>query len=164
MIGMPSLICKRVRQPHLLARKLDRAAQGAIRASVPRSTTSRAVPENGRLRQRGARRRVLMLSSLCTHEFVSYLNNIVYVHKAGPVWLIGWVIPPWTPMRSTCRSSSRPTFSSTGTTRTSTAWSRKHSRRWTRRSASPSTTASKTCGVRRAGHPVLPADRPLRRQ
>ena len=48
------------------------------------------MPENGRLRQRGARRRVLMLSSLCTHEFVSYLNSMVFVHKAGPVWLIGW--------------------------------------------------------------------------
>jgi len=34
-----------------------------------------------------------MLSSLCTHEFVSYLNNMVYVHKAGPVWLIGWGQP-----------------------------------------------------------------------
>jgi ABC-type transport system substrate-binding protein len=28
-------------------------------------------------------------TTLCTHEFVSYLNNMVYVHKAGPVWLIG---------------------------------------------------------------------------
>ena len=34
-----------------------------------------------------------MLPSLRTHEFVSYLNNIVYVHKAGPVWLIGWGHP-----------------------------------------------------------------------
>ena len=25
-----------------------------------------------------------------TYEFVNYLNNLVYVHKAGPVWLIGW--------------------------------------------------------------------------
>src|SRR5881409_1631634 len=25
-----------------------------------------------------------------TFEFVNYLNNMVYVHKAGPVWLIGW--------------------------------------------------------------------------
>jgi peptide/nickel transport system substrate-binding protein len=25
-----------------------------------------------------------------TFEFVNYLNNLVYVHKAGPVWLIGW--------------------------------------------------------------------------
>src|SRR5262250_101253 len=25
-----------------------------------------------------------------TYEFVNYLNNMVYVHKAGPVWLIGW--------------------------------------------------------------------------
>jgi peptide/nickel transport system substrate-binding protein len=24
---------------------------------------------------------------------VSYLNNMVYVHKAGPVWLIGWGHP-----------------------------------------------------------------------
>jgi len=25
-----------------------------------------------------------------TFEFVNYLNNMAYVHKAGPVWLIGW--------------------------------------------------------------------------
>jgi ABC-type transport system substrate-binding protein len=25
-----------------------------------------------------------------TYEFVNYLNSMVYVHKAGPVWLIGW--------------------------------------------------------------------------
>jgi peptide/nickel transport system substrate-binding protein len=29
-------------------------------------------------------------TTLRTFEFVSYLNNMVYVHKAGPVWLIGW--------------------------------------------------------------------------
>jgi peptide/nickel transport system substrate-binding protein len=29
-------------------------------------------------------------TTLRTHEFVSYLNNMVYAHKAGPVWLIGW--------------------------------------------------------------------------
>ena len=29
-------------------------------------------------------------TTLRTHEFVSYLNNMVYMHKAGPVWLIGW--------------------------------------------------------------------------
>ena len=29
-------------------------------------------------------------ATLRTHEFVSYLNNMVYVHKAAPVWLIGW--------------------------------------------------------------------------
>jgi len=32
-------------------------------------------------------------TTLRTHEFVSYLNNMVYVHKAGPVWLIGWGTP-----------------------------------------------------------------------
>ena len=32
-------------------------------------------------------------TTLRTHEFVSYLNNMVYVHKAGPVWLIGWGHP-----------------------------------------------------------------------
>ena len=32
-------------------------------------------------------------ATLRTHEFVSYLNNMVYVHKAGPVWLIGWGTP-----------------------------------------------------------------------
>ena len=30
-------------------------------------------------------------TTLRTYEFVNYLNNMVYVHKAGPVWLIGWV-------------------------------------------------------------------------
>jgi peptide/nickel transport system substrate-binding protein len=29
-------------------------------------------------------------TTLRTFEFVNYLNNMVYVHKAGPVWLIGW--------------------------------------------------------------------------
>jgi peptide/nickel transport system substrate-binding protein len=32
-------------------------------------------------------------TNLRTYEFVNYLNNMVYVHKAGPVWLIGWGHP-----------------------------------------------------------------------
>jgi peptide/nickel transport system substrate-binding protein len=32
-------------------------------------------------------------TTLRTYEFVNYLNNMVYVHKAGPVWLIGWGTP-----------------------------------------------------------------------
>ena len=32
-------------------------------------------------------------TTLKTYEFVSYLNNMVYVRKAGPVWLIGWGHP-----------------------------------------------------------------------
>jgi peptide/nickel transport system substrate-binding protein len=28
--------------------------------------------------------------TLRTYDFVTYLNTMVYVHKAGPVWLIGW--------------------------------------------------------------------------
>ena len=32
-------------------------------------------------------------TSIRTYEFVNYLNNMVYVHKAGPVWLIGWGTP-----------------------------------------------------------------------
>jgi peptide/nickel transport system substrate-binding protein len=32
-------------------------------------------------------------TTLKTYEFVSYLNTMVYVHKAGPVWLIGWGHP-----------------------------------------------------------------------
>jgi peptide/nickel transport system substrate-binding protein len=32
-------------------------------------------------------------TTLRTFEFVNYLNNMVYVHKAGPVWLIGWGQP-----------------------------------------------------------------------
>src|SRR3989442_2018384 len=29
-------------------------------------------------------------TTLRTFEFVNFLNSMVYVHKAGPVWLIGW--------------------------------------------------------------------------
>ena len=29
-------------------------------------------------------------ATMRTFEFVNYLNTMVYVHKAGPVWLIGW--------------------------------------------------------------------------
>jgi peptide/nickel transport system substrate-binding protein len=29
-------------------------------------------------------------TTLRTYEFVNYLNSMVYVHKAGPMWLIGW--------------------------------------------------------------------------
>jgi peptide/nickel transport system substrate-binding protein len=32
-------------------------------------------------------------TTLRTYEFVNYLNTMVYVHKAGPVWLIGWGHP-----------------------------------------------------------------------
>jgi peptide/nickel transport system substrate-binding protein len=32
-------------------------------------------------------------TQLKTYEFVNYLNNLVYTHKAGPVWLIGWGQP-----------------------------------------------------------------------
>jgi peptide/nickel transport system substrate-binding protein len=32
-------------------------------------------------------------TQLKTHEFVSFLNTMVYVHKPGPVWLIGWGTP-----------------------------------------------------------------------
>jgi peptide/nickel transport system substrate-binding protein len=32
-------------------------------------------------------------TQLKTYEFVSYLNTLVYVHKPGPVWLIGWGTP-----------------------------------------------------------------------
>ena len=29
-------------------------------------------------------------ATLRSHEWGNYLNNMAYVHKAGPVWLIGW--------------------------------------------------------------------------
>ena len=29
-------------------------------------------------------------TTLKTYEWGNYLNNMVYAHKAGPVWLIGW--------------------------------------------------------------------------
>ena len=29
-------------------------------------------------------------TQLKTHEWGAYLNGMVYIHKAGPVWLIGW--------------------------------------------------------------------------
>jgi peptide/nickel transport system substrate-binding protein len=32
-------------------------------------------------------------TQLKTHEFVSFLNNMVYLHKPGPIWLIGWGTP-----------------------------------------------------------------------
>jgi peptide/nickel transport system substrate-binding protein len=32
-------------------------------------------------------------TQLKTYEFVNYLNTLVYVHKPGPVWLIGWGTP-----------------------------------------------------------------------
>src|SRR4026209_21950 len=32
-------------------------------------------------------------TQLKTYEFVNYLNNLVYVHKPGPVWLVGWGTP-----------------------------------------------------------------------
>jgi peptide/nickel transport system substrate-binding protein len=32
-------------------------------------------------------------TTLRTYEFVNYLNNLVYPHKPGPVWLIGWGTP-----------------------------------------------------------------------
>jgi peptide/nickel transport system substrate-binding protein len=32
-------------------------------------------------------------ATLKTYEWGNYLNNMVYVHKAGPVWLIGWGTP-----------------------------------------------------------------------
>ncbi len=32
-------------------------------------------------------------TTLKTFEFVNYLNNLVYPHKPGPVWLIGWGTP-----------------------------------------------------------------------
>jgi peptide/nickel transport system substrate-binding protein len=87
-----------------------------LNAPQARYVRDREVAEavTGQLNKAGIR------TTLRTHEFVAYLNNMVYVHKAGPVWLIGWGIPPWTPRRSTCRSSRRPASSSTGTTRTST--------------------------------------------
>jgi peptide/nickel transport system substrate-binding protein len=34
-------------------------------------------------------------ATLKTHEWGNYLNNMVYVHKAGPVWLIGWGTPTY---------------------------------------------------------------------
>ncbi len=36
-------------------------------------------------------------TTLRTFEFLTYLNNLVYVHKAGPVWLIGWGAPSLNP-------------------------------------------------------------------
>jgi peptide/nickel transport system substrate-binding protein len=32
-------------------------------------------------------------TTLKTFEWVNYLNNMAYAHKAGPVWLIGWGVP-----------------------------------------------------------------------
>ena len=38
----------------------------------------------------GQLNKVGIKATMHTYEFVNYLNNMVYVHKAGPVWLIGW--------------------------------------------------------------------------
>src|SRR5262249_2562228 len=38
----------------------------------------------GQLNKAGVR------ATLRTHEWTTYLNQLAYVHKAGPVWLIGW--------------------------------------------------------------------------
>ena len=64
-------------------------------------------------------------ATLRTHEFVNYLNTMVYVHKAGPMWLIGWGTPTMD-----AETIYAPLFRSGGTsattpTPTSTAW-------WTR--------------------------------
>src|SRR5437660_3926978 len=32
-------------------------------------------------------------ATLRTHEFVAYLNKLIYKHKGGPVWLLGWGTP-----------------------------------------------------------------------
>ncbi len=32
-------------------------------------------------------------TTLRTYDFVTYMNTMVYVHKAGPVWLISWGTP-----------------------------------------------------------------------
>src|SRR3989475_12362364 len=50
-------------------------------------------------------------TTLRTYDFVTYLNNMVYVHKAGPVWLIGWGTGTMDAETSTCRCSSRPASS-----------------------------------------------------
>jgi peptide/nickel transport system substrate-binding protein len=34
-------------------------------------------------------------TTLRVHEWGNYLNNMAYVHKAGPVWLIGWGTPTY---------------------------------------------------------------------
>lgn len=37
--------------------------------------------------------RVGIRATVRTHEFVAYLNNLVYKHRGGPIWLIGWGTP-----------------------------------------------------------------------
>jgi peptide/nickel transport system substrate-binding protein len=65
-------------------------------------------------------------TTLRTYEFVNYLNNMVYVHKAGPVWLIGWAILAgrrgFTPLFKA------PNIFVNWSTRTSTGWWRTRSR------------------------------------
>ncbi len=88
-------------------------------------------------------------TQLKTHEFVNYLNNLVYVHKPGPVWLIGWGTPTIDAETIYARCSAPARTWATTTTRTSTAWSTRPSGRWTRSSGWPSTTASTSSGSRR---------------
>ena len=41
----------------------------------------------GQLQKAGIR------ATVRTHEFVAYLNNLIYKHRGGPIWLIGWGTP-----------------------------------------------------------------------
>ena len=63
------------------------AALKPIKQDVARTKKLLAEAVTGQLTKAGIK------TTLRTHEFVSYLNNMVYVHKAGPVWLIGWGTP-----------------------------------------------------------------------
>ena len=61
-------------------------------------------------------------TTLKVHEWGSYLNNMVYVHKAGPVFMIGWAREgPTTPRASMTRPSAPARSTAITTTATSTA-------------------------------------------
>src|SRR5262249_37397978 len=64
---------------------IDRVLNGPQGRYVRDKEVAEAI--TGQLNKAGIR------TTLRTFEFVNYLNNYVYVHKAGPVWLIGWGTP-----------------------------------------------------------------------
>ena len=105
-------------------------------------------------------------TTLRTYEFVNYLNNMVYVHKAGPVWLIGWGTPTmdaeaiYVPLFKSPATSSR-----TGTTPTSTGWSTRRRRMMDEKKRLAQYHRINKLWIEEiARDPALPADRPLRRQ
>jgi peptide/nickel transport system substrate-binding protein len=83
-----------------------------------RFTRDREVAEAvaGQLTKAGIR------TTVCMHEYVSYMNNMAYLHKAGPVYLGSWGSGgPYDAEGSTTRCFARERSAPTTTTPKSTA-------------------------------------------